>query len=283
MIQYLAAAGTDSGLVAARNQDSFGAKVFNSRYGPLTAAIMCDGMGGYSCGEVASATVVDAFQRWLLRRLPVLAEQQDPDPNAVFEEWTGLIELCNRKIILYGQQHEVRLGTTAALFLATQTQYMILNVGDCRVYEIRDGVTQITRDQTLVEREFQAGRLTAEEVKTDPRGHVLAECVGIMPEVHPDYYTGKVQPGSVYMLCCDGFRHKIGEEEMLRYFAPQHMRSCEEMQSQIRKLIDMNMQQGETDNISAITILAETKNSDRDAPLSVMQEFCFTDSSELAE
>ena len=55
MIQYLAAAGTDSGLVAARNQDSFGAKVFNSRYGPLTAAIMCDGMGGYSCGEVASS------------------------------------------------------------------------------------------------------------------------------------------------------------------------------------------------------------------------------------
>jgi serine/threonine protein phosphatase PrpC len=85
------------------------------------------------------------------------------------------------------------------------------------------------------------------------------------------------------MLCCDGFRHKIGEEEMLRYFAPKHMRSCEEMQSQIRKLIDMNMQQGETDNISAITILAESKNSDRDAPLSVMQEFCYTDSSELAE
>ncbi len=47
--------------------------------------------------------------------------------------------------------------------------------------------------------------------------------------------------------------------------------------------IDMNMQQGETDNISAITILAESKNSDRDAPLSVMQEFCYTDSSELAE
>ena len=55
------------------------------------------------------------------------------------------------------------------------------------------------------------------------------------------------------------------------------------MQSQIRKLIDMNMQQGETDNISAITILAESKKTDRDAPLSVMQEFCFTDSSELAE
>ena len=286
MIQYLAAAGTDVGLTSPCNQDSFGAKVFSSRYGSLTAASMCDGMGGYSCGEVASATVVDAFQRWLLRRLPLLAENE-PDPAAVFEEWTGLIELCNRKIILYGEQHGVRLGTTAVLLLATQTQYMILNVGDCRVYEIRNAVTQITRDQTLVEREFQAGRLTAEQVKTDPRGHVLAECVGIMPEVHPDYYTGKVQPESVYMLCCDGFRHKIGEEEMLEYFAPKQMRTCEAMQQQIRKLIDMNMQQGETDNISAITILAEKQSSrkkmKKDAPLSVMQEFCYTDSSELAE
>ena len=201
----------------------------------------------------------------------------------MFEEWTGLIELCNRKIILYGDQHGVRLGTTAVLFLATQTQFMILNVGDCRVYQIRDAVQQITRDQTLVEREFQAGLLTAEQVKTDPRGHVLAECVGIMPEVHPDYYTGTVLPDSVFLLCCDGFRHKIGEAEMLEYFAPAKMRSCEQMQRQIRSLIDMNMRQGETDNISAITILAERQAENNTSPLSVMQEFCYTDSSELAE
>lgn len=282
MIQYLAAAGTDNGLIAQRNQDSFGAKVFSSSYGSMTAAIMCDGMGGYDSGEVASATVVDAFQRWLLRRLPVIAETE-PDRDTVFEEWTGLIELCNQKIIRYGEQRGVRLGTTAVLFLATQEQYMILNVGDCRVYEIRDAVQQITRDQTLVEREFQAGLLTAEEVKTDPRGHVLAECVGIMPEVHPDYYIGKVQPESVFLLCCDGFRHKIGEEEMLQYFAPAHMRTCEQMQRQIRSLIDMNKQQGETDNISAITILAERKTDDSKSSLSVMQEFCYTDSSELAQ
>lgn len=285
MIQYLAAAGTDAGLSAACNQDSFGAKVFSSRYGMMTAAIMCDGMGGYSSGEVASATVVDAFQRWLLRRLPLFAEQE-PDPSAVFEEWTGLIELCNQKIRLYGEQHGVRLGTTAALMLATQQQYLILNVGDCRVYEIGSGIRQITRDQTLVELEFQAGRLTAEQVKTDPRGHVLSECVGIMPEVHPDYYTGRVQPETVFLLCCDGFRHKIGESEMLQYFAPERMRSCDAMQRQIRKLIDMNMQQGETDNISAITILAEQdaeQSSDCDVSFSVLQEFCYTDSSQLAE
>lgn len=285
MIQYLAAAGTDAGLTAPCNQDSFGAKVFGSRYGMMTAAIMCDGMGGYSSGEVASATVVDAFQRWLLRRLPVLAEHE-PDPNAVFEEWTGLIELCNQKIRLYGERNGVRLGTTAALLLATQEQYMILNVGDCRVYAIDSDIRQLTRDQTLVEYEFQAGRLTAEQVKTDPRGHILAECVGIMPDVHPDYYTGKMQPEQVFLLCCDGFRHKIGEAEMLQYFAPDRMRSCEAMQQQIRQLIDINMQQGETDNISAITILAG-RNAERipdsQASFSVMQEFCYTDSSQLAE
>lgn len=284
MIQYLAAAGTNAGLTASCNQDSFGAKVFSSRNGMMTAAIMCDGMGGYSSGDVASATVVDAFQRWLLRRLPVIAEQE-PDPRTVFEEWTGLIELCNQKIRSFGEQNGVRIGTTAVLLLATQERYMILNVGDCRVYLIDNDVQQLTRDQTLVERELQAGLLTAEQAKTDPRSHVLAECVGITQDVHPDYYTGAVKPESVFLLCCDGFRHKIGESEMLQYFAPERMRSCDAMQQQIRQLIDLNMQQGESDNISAITILAERKASqtiDLNAPLRVMQEFCYTDSRQLA-
>ena len=285
MIHYYAAGGTDTGTKRNCNQDSFGAKILTSCRGDLAAAIMCDGMGGYASGEVASATVVDAFQRWVLRRLPVYCEN-GLDSAEILAEWKDIVALCNRKIMQYGAERSIQLGTTAAMLLMTQEQYMILNVGDCRIYQIGETVRQITRDQTLVQREFEAGLLTEEQLRTDPRGHILAECIGVVPEVHPDIYTGAAVPDSVFMLCCDGFRHKISEAEMLSALAPGQMQSFEEMQTQIRKLIDMNMQQGETDNISVITIRTSEDNEMQPHPetaFSVLQEFCYTDSSELAE
>lgn len=282
MICFEAAGGTDTGSTRARNQDSFGAKVLTAQCGEIAAAIMCDGMGGYANGEVASATVVDAFQRWILRRLPVHCAE-GIQAERVFDEWCGLIELCNQKIMRYGEAHGVQLGTTAAMLLVMQEQYFIMNIGDCRVYEIGETVQQITRDQTLVERELAAGLLTPEEAENDSRSHILAECVGIVPEIHPDMYIGKTAAERVFMLCCDGFRHQIGQTEFLTYLAPEHMHDSEQMQKQLRALIDLNMERGETDNISVIAVRSRAAEQQAAAEFAVLQEFCFTGSTELAE
>ena len=283
MIRYIAAGGTDSGLRSSTNQDSFGAKIIRSRGEEMAAVIMCDGMGGYSSGEVASATVVDAFQRWIMRRLPVFCEN-GLDSAQIFDEWLGLAELCNRKILHYGGTHGIRLGTTAVILLLTQSQYMIMNVGDCRVYTVGEQVRQITRDQTVVQQEVDAGILTPEQAEHDKRSHILSQCIGAAEAVHPDFYTGAAEADTVWLLCCDGFRHKIGPAEFAEYFAPENMTSCEQMQAQIRELIDLNMQRHERDNISAVTVSGRTGEplSDTDG-FSVVQEFCYTSSTELAE
>lgn len=286
MIRYIAAGGTDAGLRGSTNQDSFGAKIIRSRGQELAAVIMCDGMGGYSSGEVASATVVDAFQRWIMRRLPYFCEN-GLDSAQIFDEWLGLAELCNRKILHYGEMHGIRLGTTAAMLLLTPSQYMILNVGDCRVYAVGDEVRQITRDQTVVQQELDAGLLTPEQAAQDKRSHILSQCIGAAETVHPDFYTGEAAPETVWLLCCDGFRHKIGADEFAEYLSPEHMRSCEQMQAQIRELIALNMQRQERDNISAVAVCGtegEPSGSAEDfADFAVVQEFCYTSSTELAE
>ncbi len=284
MIRYIAAGGTDAGLRGGNNQDSFGAKIIRSRGQEIAAVIMCDGMGGYSCGEVASATVVDAFQRWIIRRLPVFCET-GLKPELIFDEWLGLAELCNRNILHYGETHGIRLGTTAAMLLLTPDQYLIMNIGDCRVYEIGTGVRQITRDQTLVQQEVDAGRLTPEQAASDPRGHILSECIGAAEVMHPDFYAGKTEENTVFLLCCDGFRHKIGAADIMEYLAPEKMTGCEQMQKQIRGMIELNMQRGERDNISAITVCGTACEPENDAygdAFTVLQEFCFTSSQEIA-
>lgn len=287
-IRFLAAGGTDVGKVRKTNQDSFGAKIMHTKCGDAAAAIMCDGMGGYQNGEVASATVVDAFQKWLLRRLPEFAAQTDLekplDVDVVFKEWTEIVDVCNRRILRYGQKRGITLGTTAAMFLALRGEFLILNVGDCRVYQISDEIKQITVDQTVTQAALDSGEITAEQAATDSRSHILTECIGIAKEVRPNYYRGKLLPEAVYMLCCDGFRHKVEEKEFFEAFDPRLMTDSLQMQQQIYDLIELNMERGETDNISSVAIRCITaEGSSEGQEFAVQDEFCFTSSTELAK
>lgn len=281
-IRYIAAACTDDGINKSGNQDSFGAKILQTPVGDVAVVIMCDGMGGYQRGEVASATVVDAFQRWIVRRLPMYCRQPF-DMNAIFEEWTGLVELCNMKIRNYGKDKGIRIGTTALMFLAAMGKYMILNVGDCRAYEIKDGAVQLTVDQTVAQKEVSEGRLSPEEAVNDKRSHILLQCIGVSDSVKPDYYTGDLISNSVYMFCCDGFRRKITSSEISGFLNPYVMKSVDTMQVQIRKLIDENMRRNETDNISSIAIRTiSEKTGNISGLITPRQEFCYTSSTELA-
>ncbi|MCQ2417729.1 MAG: serine/threonine-protein phosphatase [Oscillospiraceae bacterium] len=281
-MHFIAAAGTDEGLRRKGNQDSFGAKILNTPIGEVAVAIMCDGMGGYSKGEVASATVVDAFQRWIVRRLPMLCTAPI-QPDQILEEWTGIVELCNEKVLAYGEQHGVQIGTTALMMLAACGRYVILNVGDCRAYEVTEDARQITLDQTLTQAEVNKGILTPEEALTDPRNHILLQCIGVSGQVKPDYYVGDLQKEAVYLLCCDGFRHEIDPMEITDFLHPSVMTNPSQMQREILELIHMNMERKEYDNISAIAI--RTMPAGETAAVTdctVRQEFCYTSSLELA-
>lgn len=101
-----------------------------------------------------------------------------------------------------------------------ENQYYIIHVGDSRVYLINDKVNLLTHDQTFVAREIAAGRMTKEQAKTDSRRSVLLQCVGASPVVEPEFLSGTIQKNAVYMLCSDGFRHQITEEEMLVKIGP---------------------------------------------------------------
>lgn len=111
-------------------------------------AVICDGMGGLSQGELASATVVRGFADWFVRELPGLIRQRE------------------------------------------------------------------TEDQSYVAREVKRGNMTLEQARTDTRRNVLLQCIGASAEVMPELKEGKIKFGNTYLLCSDGFRHELTEEEM---------------------------------------------------------------------
>ena len=252
-MEFLVSANTDKGLVKDTNQDGMSVKVLNTKQGKMVFAILCDGMGGLAKGEVASTTVIAAFNDWVYNSLPRLCEA--PIEDAVIrKQWEDIVVRQNASIGAYGARQGIRLGTTAVVMLITQTRYYILNVGDSRAYEISDTLYQLTEDQTFVAREVQQGRMTEEEAKTDPRRSVLLQCVGASDSVYPDMFFGDTKQDAVFMLCSDGFRHEITPDEIYERFHPTVLTDNDAMNTSSLYLIDLNKQRAERDNISVLLV-----------------------------
>ena len=253
-MNYIISASTDIGTTKETNQDSLSVKVIRTKKGRMVFGILCDGMGGLSCGEIASATVVNAFHEWVVKELPLLCDKPVIEDADIRNQWEKLIAELNEKIKAHGKSQGVRMGTTAVVMLLTQERYYILNVGDSRAYELKDGIRQLTADQTFVAREVALGNMTEEQAKLDERRNVLLQCVGASDEVYPDMFFGEAKRDAVYMLCSDGFRHEITPEEIYAKLQPGVLFDEEHMRRNATELIEINKQREERDNISVALV-----------------------------
>lgn len=256
-MKYLTAMHTDIGTRKKMNQDSIIVLEAQTGMGNILFASVCDGMGGLAKGEVASAAMVRAFESWFENDLPSLVQKIQEgtfEAENLWEQWASLIDRTSRSIESYGREIHIALGTTAVAVLICGEDYYTLNVGDSRVYLLADRIYQLTKDQTYVQRELDAGRMTYEQSLTDPQRSVLLQCIGASKVVHPVFSCGKVAAGHEFMLCCDGFRHVIAPEEFYQAFYPLHMTGEEVMKQRIIDMTRLNMERREDDNISAILV-----------------------------
>lgn len=246
-------AHTDVGIKKSTNQDSVLMKIAQTDYGNVSFSVICDGMGGLAKGELASATLIRMLSKWFEEEFPTLL-YRGLSLEILQKSWTDLIYQANYKISSYGQALHTSMGTTAVILLIVGQVYYIGNVGDSRVYRIREELEQITKDQTVVQREIDLGQLTYEEARRDPRRNVLLQCVGASQVIEPDFFTGTIEPGTMFLLCSDGFRHAIAKEELYQYLTPYKVFHEEAMRESLVYLTELNKYRQETDNISAALV-----------------------------
>lgn len=253
---FLSIAHTDIGIRKNTNQDSVLIKEANTDYGTVHFSVICDGMGGLAKGEVASATLIRAFSRWFEEDFPFILYEKRTDGridyNALQKSWNQLIDEINVKIAGYGETCHAPCGTTLAALLLVEGHYYVVNVGDSRVYLLRKKMQSLTKDQTFVQREVDEGRMTPEEAAVHPQKNVLLQCVGASPVVVPDFYEDAYKKGDVFLLCSDGFRHVITEDEFIKILNPKGMTAEKIMQDAAVYCTELNKQRKENDNISVI-------------------------------
>ncbi len=248
-MQFIGAAVTDIGISKQTNQDSVCVKIAETKkHGQVAMIVLCDGMGGLDKGELASATVIRAFSNWFENELPKQIDKYSW--KNISAEWEKLAKEQNYIIGQYGKKIDVSLGTTLTAMIVIEGKYLIVHVGDSRVYSITDSVNQLTEDQTFINREIKAGRLTPEEASIHPKRNMLLQCVGASRNVEPEIITGKIEKNSVYMFCSDGFRHVITNEEIYENFNFVNASSIQTIEQNARFLIDTVKNRQEKDNIT---------------------------------
>ena len=250
-MEFTAAYNTDTGTRKSTNQDSLALRIIDTPRGQAAFGIVCDGMGGLAKGELASKEVILAFCKWFDNDFAKSMLEEDFTLSNLRRDWNNIIQEQNEKLGEYGKKNNFMLGTTVSAILLMQDAFYIVHVGDSRVYEMcREGSRQLTNDQTFVAREVARGKMTPEQAMYDPRRSVLLQCVGASPVVEPDFVRGHIKKDAVYLICSDGFRHQISDDEVMDKLGPDACRSEEDMKYGCVYLTEIVKSRREQDNIT---------------------------------
>jgi serine/threonine protein phosphatase PrpC len=227
---------TDPGLVRQNNEDNW------SIDPALKVAVVADGMGGASCGEVAAAITVETVLEYL-RCAPVV------DPGEAME---AAIKEANRRVLDKARADDScnGMGSTVVVALWDLPRLHIANVGDSRAYLWRDGaLTQLSYDQTLVNELRTRFGLSEAEVSNFPHKNVLTQAVGTTPELTVRMRVEELEPGDLVLLCSDGLSGPVSEPAIaatLSRDAP--------LQYQVEQLITQAKAAGGPDNVTAVLL-----------------------------
>lgn len=257
-MDFIVTGVTDIGTERDTNQDSYCYYAAKTPYGKVAFAIVCDGMGGLKKGEVASASIVSRFAEWFEH---CMASEILEDTAKTIREirlaWKRLILTANVDIMTYGDERRFKLGSTAtAMIILWDGSYLIVHVGDTRVYQIDSLQARVlTEDQTYIAREIKKGNMTLEQARNNALKNALLQCVGAGVAVKPEFYTGKAEKNVCYLLCSDGFRHAISVGELHRACVPARNKDVCDVTQHLQHLVETVKARGERDNITAVTLI----------------------------
>jgi protein phosphatase len=209
-------------------------------------ALVADGMGGHSAGEVASRIACETLNTFFEELLP-------SSPEAAKDHLVALIRKANDAIAAYGAGHleAAGLGTTLTALLFLKDSTLLAHVGDSRIYHLRgDCLVPLTRDHTEVRVLLDLGHITPEEARRHPRRHILIQALGLETEDTLMVETRAIdrEPGDAFLLTTDGVHDQV-EESAIRQTLQES-----DPQAAADRLVALANEAGGQDNATAIVI-----------------------------
>lgn len=205
--------------------------------------IVADGMGGHKAGDYASrecvTSVVGYIEEHTEAYTPIsLLEKAITTAN------DNINEKSNNNPDLEG------MGTTIVAATIVDNTMYVANVGDSRLYLIKDDkMEQITEDHSLVEEMVKRGEISATDAKMHPNKNIITRALGANKDVNVDFFEIEVNEADKILLCSDGLTNMVEEQEIVDVV------NCNsDMDKVVKKLVQKANQYGGKDNISVVLV-----------------------------
>ncbi|MFW0794550.1 protein phosphatase 2C domain-containing protein [Gordonia sp. CPCC 205515] len=207
--------------------------------------LLADGMGGHESGEVASEAAL----------LTLAAVPAEGDRTETQLALINLLIEAQDKIGSIDASTERRAGTTATgAVLVTHDDaphWLIVNIGDSRTYRLQGGVLeQLTVDHSQVQEFVDAGFLTPEQARVDPRRNVITRALGAgMAEPEADFFSIPALSGDVLLVCSDGLTGELPDDEIAEILLRE-----ETAESAADALVEGAIALGAHDNVTVVVV-----------------------------
>ena len=229
---------TDVGMVRQVNQDYV--YTTDEPLGPLpNLYVVADGMGGHQAGDFASKYTVEVLKR-------ELAASQEED---IEKALVSAIKTANHEIIKKASEdpHLKGMGTTIVVATIVRHMMYFANVGDSRLYLINQGITQLTKDHSLVEEMVRLGGIKPEEAKHHPDKNIITRAIGAKADVEVDFYEHRLKRGDIILMCTDGLSNMVEDEELFHI-----VQGGRDIVESGTSLVETAKENGGTDNIGVV-------------------------------
>lgn len=229
---------TDVGVVRKINQDYV--YVSDKPIGNLpNLFVVADGMGGHKAGDYASKFTVEVLTRNLKH-----SSESDPERALV-----QAIKTANHELLKVAECNEDLKGMGTTIVVATIINHMMYfaNVGDSRLYLVNQGITQLTKDHSLVEEMVRLGGIKPEEAKYHPDKNIITRAIGAKEDVEVDFYEHRLKKGDIIVMCTDGLTNMVEDEEIFHI-----VQGARDLVEAAETLVEAAKENGGTDNIGIV-------------------------------
>ena len=234
---------SDQGKVRSENQDCL---IINEE---LNLYCVSDGMGGLAYGKATAEIVKDQMNLYF-----DLLNKKNLEINC--ENVENIIKKISHNIQIMGnvEYGQTLYGATLTGIVLKEEKAILMNVGDSRVYRYYDGnLVQLTKDQSLVQRFVDQGRISQEQAKVHPMRNMILEFMGKAPNVHPLVNEIDLNDQEIYCICSDGLFSMVSESRIQEI-----LESNQCLNDKCQQLVSEANEAGGKDNISIILIERST-------------------------
>ena len=242
-MKYLTSVYWERGSMAERNQDSVVLLQVLTARGRVLMAAVCDGMGGLAQGEAASGYITRRLQEWFYESL-LRSVQKRKAFWIIRRSLDRLVYDMQEQLSQYAGREKIRMGSTMTVLVLWEKMYLLWHLGDSRAYRL-----SAAGDGGRMKGSLRC--MTTDHVRGRNQ---LTKCVGSFGYMRPDFRMGTFGNGQAMLLCSDGFRHYVTEEDLADVLNPGVV--AEEMQAErrLREIGEACMKRGEVDNLSAVYV-----------------------------